>query len=386
MEKLNLDASTIIYVRDFFGNTSRGNKREVFRESKNANLGFNRKKGTIALIATPKFRERKEELESFCYSHLYFLCFNFDVVATGGTCKQLLEFVNRPFKNLTVENQEQIISDWESVHSKKLAITSDANLKEWRETILNGLVKDKDRPECGVKGMIDVICRIVDKKIDAVIHLTDWQDKNAKQDSAVLCREANVHNIPIATNIDTAEAFIKQWQHELQSREYNLKKSGDAAEKEKKKAISLEEVFGDYENSKEAKILAMISHNGKKTAMDTFTVEHYEQILKNKYILATEATGERLLRIMKALTGKDYSDKICCCKPGPKGGDLQIAQAVITGVCKNIIFFQDPEISQPHDSDVRLFEQAVTTPGVHARLATNPASAELLISWLVDSA
>ena len=342
-------------------------------------------KGTIALITTPEFRKvRKKELETFCYSHLYFLCFNFDVLTTGGTCIELKRFVNRRFQNLTRENQKQIISDWKSVHSgkdkKELQIKSSSDLNDWKKVILAGL-KDKDRPaEGGVIGMIDVISRLIDKKVDAVIHLTDWQDKSAKQDSAVLSREANVHNVPIATNVESAEAFIKQWQREPQCCDYKLVKESEGDSE--KKGISLEEVFNACKRGKRTKVLAMISHNGKKTEMDIFTVENCKEILENDYILATKSTGKRILRIMKALTGEDYSDRICCCKSGPEGGDLQIAQAVVKGICNNIIFFQDPEVSQPHDADIRLFEQAVTTPGVHSRLATNPSSAKLLIGWL----
>ncbi len=336
------------------------------------NEALKEKKGTIALAATPKFRERKEEFEAFCYSNLYFLCFNFDVVATGGTCNQINEFVNRPFDNLSIENRGRISSDWMSVHGTPHEIKSYDDLHLWKKMIKDTLLV-KDRPECGVTGMIDVISRLVQNKIDAVIHLTDWQDKNAKQDTAVLCREANVHNIPIASNIDTAEAFIAQWRRDPK---YFVNNSTSAFSAGK---VSLDKVFEDYGKNNGIKVLAMISHNGKKSAMDTFTVENYKKILKYDYILATEATGERL-RIMKALTDVDYSNKICCCKPGPKGGDLQIAEAVIKGICKNIIFFQDPEISQPHDADIKLFEQAVTSPGVHARFASNPASAALLVN------
>ena len=62
------------------------------------------------------------------------------------------------------------------------------------------------------------------------------------------------------------------------------------------------------------------------------------------------------------------------------GGDVQIAYAVATGLCKQIIFLQDPSTSHPHDSDIRLFEQAVAEFGEDVKLATNIQSAQLLIT------
>jgi methylglyoxal synthase len=331
-------------------------------------------KPTIAFITTKEFRTLwEEELEAFCYSHLFFLCSNFDVVTTGGTFDELQKYIDRSFSRLTNDNRVQISADWNRINKTKLKIRSDSDLTEWKATIRAGL-KSGNRPaKHGVKGMIDIISRLVDGKISAVIHLTDWQDKSAKPDTAVLSREANVHDIPIATNVTSAEVFIEQWHTLLPCM---IKPVCPIS------TVKLDAIFDAYEKDKSIKVLAMISHNGKKTAMDLFTAEHMVQILKNNYILATESTGERILRLMKAITGVDYCDKVCCCKPGPKGGDLQIAQAVVKGVCTNIVFFQDPEESQPHDADIRLFEQAVTTPGVHARLATNPSSAKLLIDWL----
>ena len=38
----------------------------------------------------------------------------------------------------------------------------------------------------------------------------------------------------------------------------------------------------------------------------------------------------------------------------------QIAYAVVRGICQKIVFLQDPTVSHPHDSDIRLFEQALS--------------------------
>jgi methylglyoxal synthase len=98
------------------------------------------------------------------------------------------------------------------------------------------------------------------------------------------------------------------------------------------------------------------------------------------YVLATGTTGGWIKRFMKAAgRGPLEVDKIRCCKSGPEGGDLQIAYAVVQGICRKIIFLQDPTVSHAHDSDIRLFEQAVLDTDVHVELATNVESARLLI-------
>ena len=339
----------------------------------------------IAFITTPNFRqERLDELESFFYAHMYSLCLNFDVLTTGNTNNALRTLTERNFDKLTIESHKAICNDLK-LNAQNVKIDCDGDLQHWRETILTQL---ETRTDFAVKGMIDVIYKVVRKKLDGLIHLTDWQDKSAKQDSAVLSREANVHNIPIATNVETAEAFIEQWMSEI----YGIKtgliytiptptnsnvtiNEGD-----------LEKIL-DSSDPLKPKMLAMISHDGMKSDMDVFSVQYADQIFPNfNYVLATDSTGKRIKKLMKAMNRDNYADKIYCCKPGPEGGDLEIAYAVLKGCCNDIFFFQDPKVSQPHDADIRLFEQAVTSKGVHARFATNPASAELLIKYHTNRA
>jgi methylglyoxal synthase len=70
--------------------------------------------------------------------------------------------------------------------------------------------------------------------------------------------------------------------------------------------------------------------------------------------------------------------KLRRCLSGPEGGDVQIAIAVIDGLCDTVLFFQDPRVSHPHESDIRYFEQiAVSRSNVH--LCTNPSTARLLL-------
>jgi len=86
--------------------------------------------------------------------------------------------------------------------------------------------------------------------------------------------------------------------------------------------------------------------------------------------------------------GKSKADisKIRCCKSGPYGGDVQIAAAVVNGLCKKVIFLQDPHTSHPHEIDIKLFEQAILlfrqvaiSNKINLELATNLESAKVLI-------
>jgi methylglyoxal synthase len=129
------------------------------------------------------------------------------------------------------------------------------------------------------------------------------------------------------------------------------------------------------------RVLAMVAHDKMKLELCRFAVENASYIFENfDVILATGTTGEWIKKFMQAAKrGKEDIAKIRLCNSGPEGGDLQIAYAVVKGLCHKIVFLQDPSVSHPHNSDIRLFEQAVVSPGVHVELATNVESARFLI-------
>src|SRR5688572_22490596 len=139
-----------------------------------------KKYGKIAFITTPLFREyRRDSLEKFVYRYMYGLCHSFTVMTTGRTYKFLKDLINRPLSGVDVDAIEE---------DTKSPVNNDADLARWREIILRGL-----RPTMyGYPGMIHVTHELVEGRLDAVIHFTDWEDKSGKPDSAVLSREANV--------------------------------------------------------------------------------------------------------------------------------------------------------------------------------------------------
>jgi len=244
---------------------------------------------------------------------------------------------------------------------------SNHDLETWRRTIGQSLTVTMD----SVQGMIHVTYELVEGRLDGVIHLTDWEDKSAKPDSAVLSREANVHNVPIATDPYTAVAFIRGWQRRLAGGP----SSGPVF------VARHQPKPGPLDRLKPTdSVLAIIAHDNMKLETCLFAVKHAQHILGYDYILATGTTGSWLKRFMHA-AGRSLAEveKIRCCNSGPQGGDIQIAYAVVRGICQKVVFLQDPTVSHPHDSDIRLFEQAVVAKSAHVELATNVESARLLV-------
>jgi methylglyoxal synthase len=67
---------------------------------------------------------------------------------------------------------------------------------------------------------------------------------------------------------------------------------------------------------------------------------------------------------------------------GPQGGDLQIGARIVDGFVDAVIFFRDPLTAHPHDPDIQAVLKVCDVHDVP--LATNPASADLLIRGLFD--
>jgi methylglyoxal synthase len=348
------------------------------------------RKYKIAFITTPLYREnRTVDVIEFICGHMYSICNNFDVISTGrtrdfindlispGSYKDFLNNikVNPKFLQKISLTPDEINRVSLLIH-KIIADTKQADpilaYELWSRTIRDRLAASTII-EAGLLGMVDIICEVIGERLDAVIHLTDWQDKASKMDSAVLSREANVHNVPIATNIETALDLLILWCEDIA----NGRDPFENSEKDPKAINVTDPLNGISSNNR---VLAIISHDGKKLEMSKFVVKHAKDILKYDFILATGTTGSYIKKFLEAKGySKQAKKKVRCCNSGPEGGDLQIAYAVVHGMCQDIIFFQDPTVSHPHDADIRLLEQAVLTSGVHAKIATNQATAAMLI-------
>lgn len=324
-----------------------------------ANTNERAKRGRIAFITTPKYREAHFDLvTNFVYEHLYPLCNTFEVLTTGRTHQTVQSVINTPYAEI---DRARI------AESMQMKIRDERDVDRWRETIDNGLVKKPPRFE----GMIEIALELVEGRLDAIIHLTDWDDVTGKSDSMVLRRQANVYNVPIASDIYTAEAAVKDWRSRLA------------------RFAPDEPIFLLRDAPKDPplaplqqgnSVLGMIAHDKKKLELCRFALQYRAAILNHDFILATGDTGKWLREFMMA-TGSPEQEvqKIRLCRSGPEGGDVEIAAAVVRGLCGKVIFFQDPFTSHPHEADIRLFEQAVLSDTVEVELATNEQSARVIL-------
>ncbi len=118
--------------------------------------------------------------------------------------------------------------------------------------------------------------------------------------------------------------------------------------------------------------IAIIAHDGKKAEMVQFLNQHKEKLqAKGVSIISTGTTGKKTERA---------GFKVRKMLSGPLGGDAQIAGRVAEGKCKMVIFFRDPLEKHPHEPDVMMLMRLCDVHDVP--LATNPATAELLIKAL----
>jgi methylglyoxal synthase len=117
------------------------------------------------------------------------------------------------------------------------------------------------------------------------------------------------------------------------------------------------------------KTIALIAHDGKKTDILAFALEH-KDILSRYSILATNTTGMMLVDKV----GLDVQRMLS----GPLGGDAQIAAAVAEGKVSAVFFFIDPLGKHPHDPDIQTLLRICNVHNVP--MATNTATARYIIS------
>ena len=119
--------------------------------------------------------------------------------------------------------------------------------------------------------------------------------------------------------------------------------------------------------------IAIIAHDGKKAEMVQFLNEHKEVLLQKQIsLISTGTTGKKV---------KKAGFEVTRLLSGPLGGDAQIAARVAEGKCDMVLFFRDPLEKHPHEPDVLMLMRLCDVHDVP--LATNPATAELLIKGIM---
>ena len=123
--------------------------------------------------------------------------------------------------------------------------------------------------------------------------------------------------------------------------------------------------------------IALIAHDGKKADMVAFVMKRLEFFNREDvHLVATGTTGSMIVH-----AGVDKVERVAS---GPMGGDAEIGAMVTRGEMDAVIFFRDPLDKHPHEPDINMLMRICDVHNVP--LATNPASAELLLKGLLADA
>ena len=121
------------------------------------------------------------------------------------------------------------------------------------------------------------------------------------------------------------------------------------------------------------KNIAVVAHNKMKPALAAFLQERKDWLWGRK-IIATGLTAD-------ALVSADIDLDIMHLSEGKSGGYLELKKMVEEGDIAMVLYFRDSDLSQEYEDEVAAFINACNRQNIP--LATNPASAELLILGLI---
>ncbi|MDG1262037.1 MAG: methylglyoxal synthase [Flavobacteriales bacterium] len=121
------------------------------------------------------------------------------------------------------------------------------------------------------------------------------------------------------------------------------------------------------------KSIAVIAHNKMKPVLTSFLKEREEWVWGKK-LLATGLTADFVEQGGVKVNVEHLN-------PGKEGGYSQLRSAVEMDQVEMVLFFRDPEIEQDYEDEIVAFVKACNRKNIP--LATNPASAELLILGLI---
>lgn len=115
--------------------------------------------------------------------------------------------------------------------------------------------------------------------------------------------------------------------------------------------------------------IALVAHDDKKE--DLLEWARYNRgVLARHDLFATGSTGRMLADELEIGVTRFQS--------GPLGGDQQIGSRIAEGDIDLLVFFWDPLVPQPHDSDVKALVRVAVLWNIP--IACNRASADFVIS------
>ncbi len=130
----------------------------------------------------------------------------------------------------------------------------------------------------------------------------------------------------------------------------------------------------------EDEVLALIAHDEKKLDLCQWVVSNRDRIRRFRSFVTTGTTGEWVAKFLGAADIPTHKvELIDQMASGPKGGDVEIAGAILRRKVHHVVFFVDPMTSHPHEADIHALLRVCSMPDVEVNLRLNEASAT---SWI----
>ncbi|WP_174502478.1 methylglyoxal synthase [Acidiphilium sp. C61] len=192
--------------------------------------------------------------------------------------------------------------------------------------------------------------------LDFVIYLIDPVDPiGVFPEMQALKRQCVVHGRPFLTNRGAASEWLALVWHSLAG----IDRTGLAAQLAhwmRPEAVASETI-------------GLIAHDTQKKVMLEFARRHHALLSRFGRRLATGTTGGLLNGEVPARMAAEAASLRPVLPPpvpgwstafqsGPRGGDAQIAEEVLEGRCRRLIFFEDPHVAREHEADIQLLERA----------------------------
>ena len=146
----------------------------------------------------------------------------------------------------------------------------------------------------------------------------------------------------------------------------------------------LERADPPMELALERQTVALIAHDKKKGDMLRFAHQNIDILKRFGARIATGTTGTLLngrrpplsrmskeemaqlepefKKLVAALRRHKLDSWVQPQPGGPRGGDVQIAEAVLSGQCHKVFFFEDPHVAREHEADIQLLERTCRIP------------------------
>jgi methylglyoxal synthase len=232
-----------------------------------------------------------------------------------------------------------------------------------------------DAPLPGYLGAIVHLSSLVvhhAERIQAVVYLIDPRDPSSMfPETNAIKRECVVHRVTfLSTSRAAREWAAINWSESLPIFATSVDTAG----------LSLVPPL-------EEETIALVAHDGKKRELLEFARDHFDFLLRFRHRVATGTTGsllngespdpERLGQaecdelapvcdeLRSRIDEARRSNRLPQDTPfvdrkesGPKGGDVAIAEMVLTGKCQRIMFFENPFKPHEHTEDIQLLERS----------------------------